>query len=233
MSRSFRQYPVPALRRMACGALVVAACAPALAQREDLFEDNFRSGVWDDAWVSKVCCQQVIAQRLYFQGADDKSRDALAIVHDRDATWTDYGVSVTVAFAHQTPWEHANVILRSNGFYRGSNGAEGTAYQLEFFGHKGWLPNERNRILFTHTDVVQQRWVTLYEGAWTPPGRHFDVKVCAEGGRFRLWVDRQPVFDVTDPEPFPFGGVGLHTVWETRSWYDNLVVARVPGCAMP
>lgn len=210
---------------------VLVSAHPASAQRIDLFKDNFRSGSADPAWVSRVCCQQVHHQRLYFQGADDESRDALAIVHDSDPGWTDYGVSVTVAFGHQTPWEHANVILRSDGFYRGSNGAEGTAYQLEFYGHKGWLPNERNRITLIRTDHVAPKWVTLYAGGWTPPVGHFDVKVCLEGGRIRLWVDKQPVFDVTDPEPFLFGGVGLHTVWEARSWYDNVVVAKVAGCA--
>lgn len=212
---------------------LLVSAHPASAQRTDLFKDSFRSGSADPAWVSKVCCQQVEHQRLYFQGADGDSRDALAIVHDSDTSWTDYGVSVTVSFAHQTPWEHANVILRSDGFYRGSNGAEGTAYQLEFYGHKGWLPQERNRITLIRTDHVTPKWVTLYEGAWTPPGTKFDVKACLEGGRIRLWVDKQPVFDVTDPEPFPFGGVGLHTVWETRSWYDNVVVAKVPGCGLP
>lgn len=230
MSRFVPTFVLRLLDLALLGALVSAH--PAAAQRVDLFKDNFRSGSADPAWVSKVCCQQVHHQRLYFQGADGESRDALAIVHDSDPTWTDYGVSVTVAFAHQTPWEHANVILRSDGFYRGSNGAEGTAYQLEFYGRKGWLPRERNRITLIRTDIIHHSWITLYEGAWTPPAGHFDVKACLEGGRIRLWVDKQPVFDVTDPEPFLFGGVGLHTVWETRTWYDNVVVARVPGCAM-
>jgi len=208
------------------GCTALWAPAPAQGQAEILFEDHFDGGAWAPAWVGKLCCHKVVRGRVYEQDRNGGVRDALAVVHDSDAAWTDYEVTLTAAFANQTPWEHFNVVLRSDGFERGSGGAAGTAYQLEFFGDKGWLPREKNRILLTRSNHETGVSVTLYEQPWTPPRLRADLRIALEGGRIRLWVDGEPVFDLVDPEPLPFGGVGLHTVWETRAWYDDVVVRR-------
>ena len=52
----------------------------------------------------------------------------------------------------------------------------------------------------------------LYQESWSPPNGLFNIKVTMIGPRLQLWVDGEPVFDVIDPEPYLFGGVGLFTV---------------------
>lgn len=189
-----------------------------------LFEDNFNTGTLHPAWVSKLCCQTVQNGGIHVQDTDGGTRDALAIVHDSDPMWTDYTVSVTAGFVNGTPWEHFNIILHTDGFERGSGVANGKGYQLEFLGQAGWLPSEANRIVLTRTDLTIPSWITLYDQPWSPPNSPMTLTVSLAGGRIQLWLNNQPIFDVTDPHPLPFGGVGLHTIWEAAARFDNVVV---------
>lgn len=189
-----------------------------------LFEDNFDTGTWHTAWVSKLCCQVVENGALHVEDTDGWPRDALATVHDSDPTWTDYTVSLTAAFIEGTPWEHFNIVLRTDGFERGSGVSQGTAYQLEFLGQAGWLPSEANRIVLTRTDHETPSWVTLYDQQWTPLDSPMAITVSIIGARIRLRINNRQIFDVEDPNPLPFGGVGLHTIWEAAARFDDVVV---------
>jgi hypothetical protein len=219
MKYAFRSYSIAVLSFLLLGIHGRVLGAPVV-----LFEDNFDTGMWHLAWVSKLCCQTVQNGWLHSQDTDGGTRDALAIVHDNDPTWTDYTVSVTAAFVNGTPFEHFNIILRTDGFERGSAGAKGTGYQLEFLGQAGWLPSEANRIILTRTDHETPSWVTLYDQPWSPPNSPVTLTVSLAGGRIQLWLNNRLIFDVTDPHPSLFGGIGLHTIWEAAARFDNVVV---------
>ncbi|MGR0481983.1 MAG: thrombospondin type 3 repeat-containing protein [Candidatus Electronema sp. V4] len=57
-----------------------------------------------------------------------------------------------------------------------------------------------------------------------------DIVVSIVGNRIILSVNGQQVFDVTDPDPLGFGGVGILTAWNsTTSRFDNFKVTKIDG----
>ncbi len=205
--------------------IAVATMSPAARSQTVLFEDDFSGGTWDPAWVSKWCCQRVVDGWLYSQDTDGWPRDALAVVHDGDTAWTDYDVSLDAEFVPGTGWKHYNIVLRSNGFDRSSAGSSGSAYQLEFVGAP-WEP----AIALSR---FHGRSVELYRGRWNPPAGPAALTISLKGGRLSLSVNGESVFDVIDPDPLPYGGIGLHTIWESKARFDNVVVTAAPVAALP
>jgi hypothetical protein len=49
-------------------------------------------------------------------------------------------------------------------------------------------------------------------------------KIIALGGHIQIFVNNQLVVDFTDPDPIPFGGIGLGATWEVNAWFDNVSV---------
>lgn len=201
-----------------------AASGPAL-----LLEDSFDHGTIDPAWVSVQPTQWVEDGWLHQQDRDGWPRDALLLAHDGDPAWRDYRVALSVDFADGTPWEHANVVLRADGFRRSSGGGAGTGYELQFTGNAGWPPSQQDRISLTRTDLDRNSHVTLFDAAWALPSHPFLVEVTLQGDRIELRLDEVPVFSVVDPDPLPYGGVGLHTIWESHARFDSVrITSAVP-----
>ena len=47
----------------------------------------------------------------------------------------------------------------------------------------------------------------------------------------KVTINGQVVLQYTDPNPIPYGGVGVGQVWETNGWYDNVVVTTSTSVA--
>ncbi|MCP3937218.1 MAG: hypothetical protein GY708_17840, partial [Actinomycetia bacterium] len=149
----------------------------------------------------------------------------MAVAHDGDPTWTDYTVSLTAEFVPGTPWEHFNILLRSDGFLRTSGGSAGTAYQLDIVGVAGW-PHTSPQIALTRSDGDTGINVTIFHEDWPLPAGPVDLLISLSGGRIQLWINALPVFDLVDPDPLPYGGIGVHAIWEAEARFDNVVVTQ-------
>lgn len=217
-----------------CLVALVSLVAAGTARGETiLFEDDFNSGTWKPEWVSKGPTQWVEDGVLNSQDLDGWPRDAMAVVHDGDTSWTDYTVALSAGFAPGTQWDHFNILLRTDDFLRNSeNNTTGRAYQLEFFGTTGFGSPERPtpRIaLHRFKDGVDEH---LFEAYWPlTMDPMVDIVVSLVGNRIGLTIDGRPVIQVTDPDPLLYGGIGVHTIWEAHAQFDNVVVTPEPGSA--
>lgn len=207
---------------------MIAVPCTAIAQAV-LFEDSFDGGSMSAAWVSKAPSQWVEDGWLHTKDVDGFPRDSLIVAHDGDPLWQDYRVRLSVDFVAGTPWEHANVVLRTDHFKRDSSGSpSGSGYELEFFGNNGWLPGDQDVIQLIRTDNAIGSSIALFRAHWALPSHPFFVDVSLQGGRISLLVDEQPVFDLVDPAPLRSGGLGLHAIWEAEARFDGVYVTAVP-----
>ncbi len=204
---------------------------PLAVQAQDgvLFQDDFESPTLKPEWESIFCCQRIENGWLHIKDIDGWPRDSQVLVHDNDPTWTDYRVSVTADFVNGTPWEHLNILLRTDRFKRSSGGSSGKAYQLDFIGSLGWGDGGK-AIILSRSDLTlpegdSNRYVELYRKAWNAPHDPFAIEVILQGPQIQLKINDQIIFDVTDANPLLFGGVGIHTIWESEARIDNLVVS--------
>ncbi len=186
-----------------------------------LFADDFDTGVLSAEWVSKEPAQWIQDGWLHTKDTDGWPRDSMAVVHDSDPSWTDYTVAITAEWVPGTPWENFTLPLRSDGFYRSSAGSSGSAYQLHIDG-AGGFPWSIPRVGLTRS--TGQSNVELFHQDYPIPSGSMELLISLTGGRIQLWIDGQPVFDVIDPDPLLFGGVGVHAIWEAEARFDNLVV---------
>ncbi len=47
-----------------------------------------------------------------------------------------------------------------------------------------------------------------------------------EGGEIKIYANGQLVLSYVDPNPIPYGGVGLGCVWETTAEFDNVKISK-------
>jgi len=212
------------LRALVCliGAGAVAACA----QAETPFGDHFDNGGMSPGWKSRMPTRWVQDGWLHNRDTDGWPRDALAVVHDSDPDWTDYEVTLRIDPLDNPPWNQANLLLRTDNFLRSSGPHHGRAYQLEFYGPLGF---DFHGIMLRRADLDINEEVFLAEIPIELPGGPFDARVKLEGPRIRTWLDGTLMFDVVDPEPLLFGGIGVHNLWESEARYDDIVVVPEPA----
>lgn len=185
-----------------------------------LFEDCFDSSTVSSDWESRFPSNLWIQDGwLHLKNNDSWwPRDAMGLVHDGDTSWTDYQYSVTVdTLAGQ--WEHFNLIFRSDGFSRYSDGSSGNGYQLNFADYSSLLTLSR-RIDGIETILLQQSWNTESD--------EMNILLDVSGGRIQAYLDNNLLFDIVDSSPLLYGGIGVHTVWESESRFDNILVETVP-----
>jgi len=193
-----------------------------------LFADDF-SGALSSAWEVKLASASIKDGWLHMQDTDGWPRDAVVVLNDSDPTWTDYSVRLKADFADGTPWENFALVLRADDFETSSGGHYGSGYFINFNGSAGWDSADRNQVeLFRF--VAPDLWNRMMiETPYVMPEDGAELIAAVEGGRVRLWADGDLLFDVTDPNPLPFGGLGLHTIWESEARFDDvLVVAASP-----
>lgn len=221
------EFPI-GLRALACAALLFEIGSSAAAP---MFEDTFDGGSLSPAWVSKLCCQSVQVGWLHTRGVDGGPRNSMAIVHDSDASWADYKVSVEAQFVDIGFVDSLWLLLRTDNYLHSSGPNTGLAYHLSINGPRGWgLPGEANHIVLSRANYSVFPWphVTLGDVHMPVSTDPMLIEARLTGGHIQVWIDHVSIFDVTDPNPLPAGGVGVGAIWETEARYDNLRVTAVP-----
>ncbi len=193
-----------------------------------LFQDNFNSGAASPEWVSKMCCQWVQDGWYYTKSVENNPTDSLAIVHDKDKSWKDYKLSMKAQFNTSSAVGHYNVLLRTNDFVRINGPQQGTAYQLEFFG-SNWDSPHRNRIVLSRCDLDIGSVITLVDKSFPLPvnGSPLNLEIVVQGAKISLSINGQSVFSVVDPNPLPYGGIGVHTIWSEEARFDDVVLSTL------
>lgn len=202
------------------------AAAPAGAQL--LFEDHFDTGSVSPAWVSIGNSQWVQDGWLHVRDNDGPPRDAGALVHDGDKAWTDYQLYIRANFVQSGPMPYDNfaILLRTDGYWRQPGHMAGSAYEFEFTGPR-WSPDLANTIQLAR--LVDGKAEVLGLVSWNLQSLDAAPIIAdVRGDHIRLWIGFEKVFDVVDPNPLTYGGVGVHTIWETESRFDDVKVWAVP-----
>ena len=196
-----------------------------------LFEDHFDVGQLSAEWESKYPEQWVEDGWLHTQDTDDAwPRDSLAVVHDSDPTWTDYAVSLKADFVDGSEWENFTLVLRSDGFDRSSAGSSGRGYEVIFNGVDGWTTPDQNTVELVRWDFENDGATSLSRTTVPLSDNPMELDVSLDGGRIRLWIDDDLIFDVSDTDPLPSGGFGVHAIWESEARFDDIqIVAAATG----
>lgn len=224
--------PLGTLLATAALAAAPAHAGPVLYEEHFTFEPLPTMLPLPAPWVSVSPNQWIEAGWLHNQDRDGGIRDAQAVLHDGDPSWSDYRLDITAEVLG--PWTIATVLLRTQGYRRSSDGMDGRAYELVFSDYTGHGPDfgpvDRVELLrydcvanaCTMQSLVDQPFALSAAGP-------FDIAATLVGGRIQVAVDGAPVFDITDPNPILYGGIGVHNIWESQTRFDDVrVTAMVP-----
>jgi hypothetical protein len=91
-----------------------------------------------------------------------------------------------------------------------------SGYSLMF---GGW-DNKFTRLL-RGREAVAESTTALIPRSSSIHRQWFNLRVCKSGARIRCWLDGQPLFDYTDPNPLPGRRVALWT------YHNAIAIARV------
>jgi hypothetical protein len=208
-----------------------------------LYQEDFSSvgsaASLPDPWVSINPTQWIENGWLHNQDNDGWPRDSQAMIHDNDPTWRDYVLSARME-PLDSPWTVATLLMRTQGYDRSSAGTTGNAYQLIFSnrlnsGGTGSGPINQvsfNRVMCGNGPCTNVE-LANHQLNYNQIGP-IDATVRLLGDRIALSVDGALIFNIQDPDPLRYGGVGIHNVWESHARYDNFQVSSVPlPAAMP
>ncbi|MEB3156241.1 MAG: VWD domain-containing protein [Cyanobacteriota bacterium] len=191
-----------------------------------LFQDSFDHPVLSSDWKTIGASQWIENGWLHTKDTNGWPRDSEVVVHDGDRTWTNYSISLTAAFSPNTPWDYINIPLRIDGYQRSSAVHAGHAYELELLGTRGWFAHERNQIVLNR--VNQGRATTLFRGHWDSTPDPIHIYASLDDGQIDVSINGVRLIDLTDQAPLFFGGVGVHTIWESEAQIDDLMVTTLP-----
>ena len=206
---------------------------------QPLLTDNFNDGN-DNGWTQINRSSHVIDGRYYLDGCygcNDVpltgNRDGFSYTHVDDPTWTDYTFEFTfdttnapsvdnpdwegTAFAH-----NAYVLFRVQGPLPAPDGAP-TQYRVNFCVPCDEFAGEHVELF----KYVNGDSTTLLADIPTSGVIRVGTntgKIIVSGGHIQIFVNDQLVVDFTDPNPIPFGGIGLAAIWEVNAWFDNVSV---------
>lgn len=194
-----------------------------------LFVDQFYHGTLNPEWQTPDCCEWVSLGWLYLQDTNGWPRDAMVLTHDADQNWKNYTFTVKAQFVQtgDPNGNEFNILVRTNHFARDSEKCTGQAYQITFNGVGGYYPS---LVMLWRSDYdigggcYGDSFILLAKRSMPLSLGTNDVKVTVLGPRIQLWIEGDKIFDVTDPNPFLYGGVGLHTNWELSSRFDDVQV---------
>jgi hypothetical protein len=190
-------------------------------QGDTLFYDNFDSAQLLSQWISVVPKQWIDNGWLCNQEGS-WVRDAMALVHDADQNWQNFTVEAKIMVI-DSGYAHCNILLHANKFIRSSAETTGSCYQLEFVKGFGGGPDG---VYLTRTDMDNGGNIQLISVPWQVPFTPFTVRASINGGRIQVWIDNVLMIDITDPNPLPYGGVGIHNIWESESKCDYIAVVK-------
>ncbi len=196
-------------------------------EKKTLFEDDFNSGAWKPEWQSRMCCQWVQDGWLYTLDTDGWPRDSMAVVHDGDQNWRDYTLSLKAQFVENPNFgtiDNFTILVRTVNFVRSSEQHSGKAYQIIFNGIGWGPPDGPNTVKLIRSDYDIGSDTTLVTQDFPLSLDPMNLTITVNGPRIQLWIDDKKVFDVTDRDPFLYGGIGVHAIWETEARFDDVVV---------
>lgn len=191
-----------------------------------LFVDRFDSETISSEWVA-IEPRQWIENGWIHSQRGGGPRDSGAIVHTSNKSWADYSVSVTADFVDNgSPWDDFSIVVRADGYYRSSANNRGSGYEIAF---RGWGTPGIYLVKKMYPKDARPggQYTELLLHIPTQPSKMpMDIHISVVGAKIELWVDGVFVFDYVDTNPFLFGGIGFHCIWESQSRFDNFVVCR-------
>jgi len=145
---------------------------------------------------------------LYCDGSLEWAR----IFAEPTMSYEDYVFEVDVQLIRDSGWE---VFFRSNGL----DGDAFASYSLQYEAHCC----ATLRLL----KYVGTTWIELDSIEFPPDYDWHHIKVTAKDGRLRIHIDSVLMFDYTDVEFYPEGGIGLGIMGDARAYFDNVRVLPI------
>lgn len=223
---------------MACS--IVLGVASAL-YAQPLFIDDFNDGN-DNGWTQLNRSWHVINGRYYLDGCygcngvqSTGTRDGFSYIHVSDPTWTDYIFSFTfdttnAPSANNPDWANTaaenevQVFFRVQGPLPSPSLGAPTQYRANFFSPSPTgAPGEEQFEFIKYVNGNSTQLAFLKTSGVILLGTNVG-KIVVVGGHIQIFVNNHLLLDFTDPDPIPFGGIGLGAIWEVNAWFDNVRV---------
>lgn len=211
-----------------------------------LLRDDFSDG--DDAgWIQVNRSWHVVGGRYHLDGCygcdgvpTTGARDGFAYTHVGDLAWTDYTYEFTFdttnapsvdndQWAGTSDAHHAMAFFRVQPPLPDQAGAA-TQYRVDFWS-EGQCCHAERVDLIKNVAGSGELLVSAPTSGLIRLGMNRG-RVVAIDGRIQISVNSRQVIDYTDPDPIPFGGVGVGAIWEVNAWFDDITVtaaARMPS----
>lgn len=196
------------------------------------FVDRFDySGAPRAPWVVKNAAAEVGGGHMRLQSTTSP-RDTLVTAFDDSLDLRNYRFSAAIDPVEGLNHTWAVLVFRAQNFNASDLGSVGNAYQLLFSDNIGTTaaPLRGNGQadfveLYKYKDGVSTR---LFAQFVSGLGSAFTAGITGRGGNLSVDVNGQNLFQVKDMTPILAGGVGLRTIWEAATNFDDVVVATVP-----
>lgn len=198
-----------------------------------LFQDDF-SNPDDPNWTFFNRFGRIADGRLWIDGGyipDSIGRSGWALTHVGDTGWTDYSYSVT--FNNENPGGYPAEDYMAHVYFRVAAQEAGhflqTMYTLELW-NPGVPPANDACPNWDNGEIALARWDDSVNTALAVVCQSNTVlgtnaaRVEVRGGEIKVFVNGELMLTYVDPDPIPFGGVGVGQVWETNGWFDDVVV---------
>ena len=205
-----------------------------------MFADDFNDGN-DNGWTQLNRSWHVIDGRYYLDGCygcngvlRTGSRDGFTYTHVDDPTWTDYTLEFTFDTTNASSADNPNwantadthevqVFFRVQGPLPSPSLGAPTQYRANFFSPSPTDGIGEQVEFLKYVNGSISNGVFLQTSGVILLGTNVG-KIIASGGHIQIFVNNQLVLDFTDPDPIPFGGIGLGAIWEVNAWFDNVRV---------
>ena len=196
------------------------------------FVDHFSyDGAPRPPWVVKNAAAQVSGGRLHLQSTTSP-RDTLVTAFDDSLALTDYRFSALIDPVEGLSHTWAVMVFRAQNFFASDLGASGNAYELLFSDNIGTVARPlrgNGQADFVELYKFQNGVSTRLFAQFVPwLGSAFTATIAGRGGHLTASVNGQGILDLTDPHPILAGGIGLRTIWEAATAFDDARISPVP-----
>lgn len=216
-----------------------------------VFTDDFAyTGEPRWPWVVKNAAPRVEDGRL-LSVSSGSPRDALVTAFDGDEGLTNYRVEVDVDPQEDIPgttWPDAVIAVRANDWYRGSDRSTGDTYQINFLRKNAIDDRERQKGPINYLEISRTKDGGTTRLARTMlhdlPTQPFRVAVTVrdivdldnsplDQAQLKVEVDGVRALAAVDRDPLAYGGIGLFTIWEAQTYYDNVRLETLDAKVVP
>lgn len=196
------------------------------------FVDHFdQDGAVQPPWVVKNAAARVIGGRLRLQSTTPP-RDTLVTAFDDSLALTDYRFSARIDPVEGLSHTWAVMVFRAQNFNASDLGASGNAYELLFSDNIGTVDHPlrgNGQADFVELYKFQDRVSTRLFAQFVPGlGSAFTASIAGRYGHLAVSVNGESLFKLTDANPILAGGIGLRTIWEAATDFDDARISPVP-----